>query len=82
MYISLQLRFFTLFVYCFFLRMRYLMNTYTQQVFASVARFLDEQLLPPSARQGVPPAVTKAYQHAKNAIIWMGRRNPHNSRRD
>ncbi|CAB4423774.1 unnamed protein product [Rhizophagus irregularis] len=79
--IFLQLRFITLLFYCFFLRMRYLMNTYTQQVFAAVARFLDERLLPPSASPSIPPPVTKAYQHAKNAIIWMGRRNSHNSRR-
>ncbi|CAB4376092.1 unnamed protein product [Rhizophagus irregularis] len=79
--VTLQLRFITLLFYCFFLRMRYLMNTYTQQVFAAVARFLDERLLPPSASPSIPPPVTKAYQHAKNAIIWMGRRNSHNSRR-
>lgn len=80
--VTLQLRFISLLFYCcIFLRMRYLMNTYTQQVFTVVARFLDERLLPPSASPNIPPLVTRAYQHAKNAIIWMGRRNHHNSRR-
>jgi len=59
------------------------MNSYTQQAFATVAQTLDELMLPPSASSSIPPSVTKAYQHAKSAIIWVGRRNlPHNSRRD
>jgi len=53
------------------------MNPYTQQAFATVARKLDDLMLPPA---NVPPSVTKAYQHAKSAIVWAGRRNPHNSR--
>ncbi|RIA83205.1 hypothetical protein C1645_834154 [Glomus cerebriforme] len=79
--VTLQVRFITLLVYCFFLRMRYTMNHYTQQAFATVAQKLDELLLPPSASPNIPPPVTKAYQHAKNAVIWAGRRN-HPSHRD
>uniref|UniRef100_A0A1D1XK92 Tetra-spanning protein 1 n=1 Tax=Anthurium amnicola TaxID=1678845 RepID=A0A1D1XK92_9ARAE len=82
--LTLQLRFFViiLFFYGSFLRKRYHKNLYTQQAFALVARKLDDLLLPPAASPNIPPSVTKAYQHAKSAIIWIGRRNPHNSRRD
>lgn len=81
--VTLQLRFFTLFVYCYFLRMRYHMNPYTQQAFSTVAKVLDEQMLPPSASPSIPPYITKAYQHVKEAVTWAGHKNnpTHSSRR-
>lgn len=71
-----RLRFFTLITYFFFLRMRFHMNTFTKQVFVDLGQFLDGFLLPPSASPSVPSYVTKAYRHAKSAVIWAGRYNP------
>jgi hypothetical protein len=81
--VTLQIRFFILFAYCFFLRLRYHMNNYTKQAFFTVAQYLDDLMLPPSASPNIPPYVTKAYQHAKRAVIWAGRNNnlSHSSRR-
>ncbi|CAG8745508.1 23322_t:CDS:2 [Cetraspora pellucida] len=73
------LTFFTLFVYFIFLRMRYHMNTYTQQAFSDVARFLDGLLLP-SASNNVHPYVTNLYRQAKSAVIWAGRFQPQSGR--
>ncbi|CAG8518353.1 218_t:CDS:2 [Scutellospora calospora] len=73
------LTFFTLFVYFIFLRMRYHMNTYTQQAFSDVARFLDGMLLP-SANNNIHPFVSNLYRQAKSAVIWAGRFQPQSGR--
>ncbi|CAG8600817.1 11952_t:CDS:10 [Diversispora eburnea] len=48
------------------------MNKFTTQTFRDVGNYLDRLLLPPSANPNIPPFVTKAYQHAKSAVIWAG----------
>ncbi|KAF0466648.1 endoplasmic reticulum protein [Gigaspora margarita] len=77
--LTFHLRFFTLFVYFIFLRMRYHMNSYTQQAFSDVARFLDGLLLP-SANHSIHPYVTNLYRQAKSAVIWAGQFQPQSGR--
>ncbi|RHZ76467.1 hypothetical protein Glove_197g50 [Diversispora epigaea] len=71
--LTFKLRLYILLVYFLFLRIRFHMSKFTAQTFHNVGNFLDKSLLPPSASPNIPPYVTKAYLHAKSAVIWAGR---------
>nr|CAG8485134.1 12989_t:CDS:2 [Entrophospora candida] len=78
MYI-LQSKFFTLFVYVMFLRVKIQMSKYTKQTFNDVGGYLDNKLLPPTASKKIPPYVTSTYKKLRAFIIGAGQYSPQHS---
>jgi len=74
--ITLQSKFFTLFVYVMFLRVKIQMSKYTKQTFNDVGGYLDNKLLPPTASKKIPPYVTSTYKKLRALIIEAGQYNP------